>query len=128
MTSLTRMQSHIAHLTTPYQNENGEEMERVAHTVNRTARLSIVNHTDLPLTAVCVKWLLANGLSPGGVSSWSNCPIRESIEFQFAEEGTPYEQILWANPTFDFVGGHCYRITVAGNSSAPSFSVEEVSQ
>ncbi len=103
-------------------------MEKIVSKVpelKRSCRVRIRNHTDLPLTAVCIKWLLAHRLAPGAESEWVNCPVGEGIEFQFAEKDTVYEDILWAVPTFPFRGGHHYRIIVEGPPSAPVFDVTE---
>ena len=91
-------------------------------------RVRIENRTSLPLTAVSLKWMLANQLAPGGVSKWCSCPSREDIEFQFAEPGTPYEDILWAQPRLEFAAGRNYRVVVSGGVDAPSFEVSELEE
>ena len=86
----------------------------------------IVNQTELPLTAVCIKWLLANQLAPGATSASSACPTSEDIEFQFAEQGCAYDDILWAGPSLGLRRARSYRIEVQGPAAAPSFRVDEI--
>lgn len=80
----------------------------------------ITNHTELPLTAVCFKLLLADRLPPG--ASTPAVPIlrRDAIEFQWHEDpNVPPE--IWASYDFERRLGVTYSLVVAGTSHTPSF-------
>jgi len=102
-----------------------EKLVQGAPRPNAACRVVIVNGTELPLTAVCIKWLLAHRLAPGATSASRECPTSEEIEFQFGERESAHDDILWARPSLGLRRARSYRIEVRGPAAAPSFRVHE---
>ena len=94
-------------------------------TPNRPCSVVFVNRTELPLTAVSLKFTVANRLDPGGESSPSNCPSGETIEVQLARDETPYEAIEWTVVDYTFVAGSSYRIVVSGEPGDRHVAVKD---
>ncbi len=100
-------------------------MIRAAPTPFRPCFVTITNQVDAVITAVCVKWMLANRLATGATSPKSRCPCGERIEFHLEEAGD--ESGLhgeWAYFDGELKSGREYLIVLSGPATCPSFDVK----